>query len=147
MIIAAIETFPLRIPFTGGGRPPVDSLLVKVTAEQGPEGWGEAFGFAAVPMTRWAVEEMIAPLCLGRDAANIAALMREAQEKLHVFSRGGPLTHALSAVDTALWDIAGKAAGVPPGRRVRGGSGRCRRRDNRLLHVAPAVRPGLLTRV
>jgi len=122
MIIAAIETFPLRIPFTGGGRPPVDSLLVKVTAEHGPEGWGEAFGFAAVPMTRWAVEEMIAPLCVGQDAANIAALMREVQEKLHVFGRGGPLTHALSAVDTALWDIAGKAAGVPLHRLLGGGA-------------------------
>jgi len=124
MIIASIEAVPLRIPFkpdTGsaararGTQNPraVDSLLVKVTTDQGVEGWGEALGFAAVPVTRRAIDDMIAPLCVGQDATRIAALMREVQEKLHVFGRGGPLTHALSAVDIALWDIAGKAAGAP----------------------------------
>jgi L-alanine-DL-glutamate epimerase-like enolase superfamily enzyme len=42
---ARIETFPLRIPFRAGAgeaRPPVDSLLVKVTTAQGREGWGDA---------------------------------------------------------------------------------------------------------
>ncbi len=58
MIIARIETFPLRIPFKPGtssaasawgppGLAAVDSLLVKVTTDQGLDGWGEAFGFAA----------------------------------------------------------------------------------------------------
>jgi len=59
-------------------------------------------------MARWAVEELIAPLCLGRDATRIGPLMREIQEKLQVFGRGGTVIHALSAVDTALWDIAGR---------------------------------------
>jgi L-alanine-DL-glutamate epimerase-like enolase superfamily enzyme len=79
--IASIETFPLRIPFLprAGTRPPVDSLLVKVTTRDGVTGWGEAFGFEAAPMARWAVEELIAPLCLGRDAAPIGPLMREIQ--------------------------------------------------------------------
>jgi L-alanine-DL-glutamate epimerase-like enolase superfamily enzyme len=59
MIIAKIETFPLRIPFKPGSRsdaaawgdkdlPAADSLLVKVTTDQELEGWGEAFGFRAV---------------------------------------------------------------------------------------------------
>ena len=41
--IAQIETVPLRIPFLAGpgesGRPPVDSLLVKVTTAAGCTGW------------------------------------------------------------------------------------------------------------
>jgi L-alanine-DL-glutamate epimerase-like enolase superfamily enzyme len=56
MIIAKIEAFPLRIPFKRGetsaaaawgdkNLPAADSLLVKVTTDQGLEGWGEAFGF------------------------------------------------------------------------------------------------------
>ena len=124
--IARVETFPLRIPFLTRGpsavaRPPVDSLLVKVTTGDGVAGWGEAFGFEASPMTRWAVEELIAPLCLGRDAARIGPLMREIQQKLQVFGRGGTVIHALSAVDTALWDIAGRAAGLPLHRLLGGG--------------------------
>jgi L-alanine-DL-glutamate epimerase-like enolase superfamily enzyme len=53
MIIARIEAFPLRIPFKPGAKSAasawgpkdlnvVDSLLVKVTTDQGLEGWGEA---------------------------------------------------------------------------------------------------------
>ena len=123
--IARIETVPLRIPFRAGGgeaaRPPVDSLLVKVTTAGGLTGWGEAFGFEATPVTRRAVEDLIAPLCAGQDAGRIGPLMRAVQEKLQVFGRGGTVIHALSAVDTALWDIAGKAAGVPLHRLLGGG--------------------------
>jgi L-alanine-DL-glutamate epimerase-like enolase superfamily enzyme len=123
--IARIETFPLRIPFRSGGggaaRPPVDSLLVKVTTTSGLAGWGEAFGFEATPVTRRAVEDLITPLCAGQDAGLIGPLMRAVQEKLQVFGRGGMVIHALSAVDTALWDIAGKAAGAPLHRLLGGG--------------------------
>jgi L-alanine-DL-glutamate epimerase-like enolase superfamily enzyme len=91
----------------------VDSLLVKVTTDQGQEGWGESFGFTAVPVTQRAVDAVIAPLCIGQDATRIGPLMSEVQEKLSVSGRGGPFTHGLSAVDIALWDIAGKAAGAP----------------------------------
>jgi L-alanine-DL-glutamate epimerase-like enolase superfamily enzyme len=123
--IARIETFPLRIPFRAGdgdaARPPVDSLLVKVTTAGGLTGWGEAFGFEATPVTRRAVEDLIRPLCAGQDAGQIRPLMRAVQEKLQVFGRGGLVIHALSAVDTALWDIAGKAAGVPLHRLLGGG--------------------------
>ena len=114
--IADIETFPLRIPFrqdAGKARPPVDSLLVKVTTSRGYEGWGEAFGFEATPVARRAVEDLVAPLCAGQDPARSGPLMRAVQEKLQVFGRAGAVIHALSAVDTALWDIAGKTAGVP----------------------------------
>jgi L-alanine-DL-glutamate epimerase-like enolase superfamily enzyme len=120
--IARIETFPLRIPFRAGARPPVDSLLVKVTTSQGCEGWGEAFGFEATPVTRRAVEDLIAPLCAGQDPALIGPLMRDVQQKLQVFGRNGPVIHALSAVDTALWDIAGKRAGVPLHQLLGGGA-------------------------
>jgi L-alanine-DL-glutamate epimerase-like enolase superfamily enzyme len=57
MIITGIETVPLRIPFKAGTKsgasawgdsnlPSADSLLVKVTTDQGLVGWGEAFGFS-----------------------------------------------------------------------------------------------------
>jgi L-alanine-DL-glutamate epimerase-like enolase superfamily enzyme len=39
--------------------------------------------------------------------------MLEVQKKLHFFGRSGPLFSGISAIDIALWDIAGKAAVAP----------------------------------
>ncbi len=133
MIIAKIETVPLRIPFKPGTQgaasawgdkdlPVADSLLVRVTTDDGLEGWGETFGFRAVSSAKLAIDELIAPLCIGRDATQIGPLMLEVQKKLHVFGRCGSLFYGISAIDIALWDIAGKAAGMPVCRLL-GGSG------------------------
>lgn len=133
MIIAKIETFPLRIPFKPGthaaasawggeGLMVADSLLVKVTTDTALEGWGETFGFRAVSSAQLAIDELLAPLCIGKDATQIGPLMLEVQKKLHVFGRSGPLFYGISAIDIALWDIAGKSAGVPV-HRLLGGSG------------------------
>ena len=124
MIITGIESVPLRIPFKAGSKsassawgdsnlPAADSLLVKVTTDQGLVGWGEAFGYRAVSSAKLAIDQLIAPLCIGKDATRIEPLMLDVQKKLHVFGRGGALAFAISAVDIALWDIAGKAAGAP----------------------------------
>lgn len=132
MIITGIETIALRIPFKAGTKsdasawgdsnlPAADSLLVRVTTDQGLVGWGEAFGFRAVASAKLAVDQLIGPLCIGRDATRIESLMLEVQKKLHVFGRGGALAFALSAVDIALWDIAGKAADMPLCRLLGGG--------------------------
>ena len=56
---------------------------------------------------------MIAPIAVGRDAADIAGLHAEIQKRLHIFGRFGITAFALSGLDIALWDIAGKAAGKP----------------------------------
>src|ERR1700722_12500382 len=133
MNITDIETIPLRIPFKAGAKsdasawgdsnlPAADSLLVKVTTEQGLVGWGEAFGFRAVASVKLAIDRLIAPLCIGKDATRIEPLMLEVQKKLHVFGRGGALAFGISAVDIALWDIAGKAANMPLYRLLGGGT-------------------------
>jgi L-alanine-DL-glutamate epimerase-like enolase superfamily enzyme len=124
MIITGIETVPLRIPFRAGTKsdasawgdsnlPAAGSLLVRVTTDQGLAGWGEAFGFRAVASAKLAIDQLIAPLCVGQDATRIEPLMLEVQKKLHVFGRAGALAFGISAVDIALWDIAGKAANMP----------------------------------
>lgn len=95
MIIASIQTFPLRIPFRPGARSAAsawgpkdlvaDPLLVKVITDQGCEGWGEAFGYAAIPLTQRAVDELIAPLCVGRDATRIASLIDPGPCVIHTY--------------------------------------------------------------
>jgi L-alanine-DL-glutamate epimerase-like enolase superfamily enzyme len=51
--------------------PAADSLLVKVTTDQGFTGWGEAFGFRAVASAKLAIDQPIAPLCIGQDATRV----------------------------------------------------------------------------
>jgi L-alanine-DL-glutamate epimerase-like enolase superfamily enzyme len=131
ILVATIETIPLRIPFKTGGHADAylwgdkltaeDSLLVKVTTNTGVEGWGEAFGFGAVASAKLAVDELIAPLCIGQDVTRIEPLMLAVQKKLHPYGRGGALTYGLSAIDTALWDIAGKLATAPVSQLLGGG--------------------------
>ncbi|NIO38766.1 MAG: mandelate racemase/muconate lactonizing enzyme family protein [Burkholderiales bacterium] len=124
MKIADIETIEVHVPYTAGpasqtstwgGKewPTADALLVKVTTDAGIVGWGEAFGYNVIPATRVVVNELIAPICIGASADDIDSLMADLYRKLHIFGRGGPVVYALSGLDIALWDIAGKAASQP----------------------------------
>jgi L-alanine-DL-glutamate epimerase-like enolase superfamily enzyme len=122
MKITAIETIVIRMPYTCGGPMPAladkvwstaDTLLVKISTDTGITGWGEAFGYNIIPATKAAIDEVIGPLYIGRDPTMIEALMLEMQQKLHIFGRSGPAIFALSGIDIALWDIAGKRAGQP----------------------------------
>jgi L-alanine-DL-glutamate epimerase-like enolase superfamily enzyme len=44
-------------------------------------GWGEAFGFRAVASVKLAIDQLIAPLCIGKDATRIEPLMLDAQNR------------------------------------------------------------------
>lgn len=91
-----------------------ETLLVKVTSEDGLSGWGEALAPVAPEVTKEIVDRLLAPVLIGENAGpvsplwtKLAGLMRE---------RGHLVGHqadALAAVDIALWDLAGKAAGLP----------------------------------
>jgi L-alanine-DL-glutamate epimerase-like enolase superfamily enzyme len=84
---------------------------VKISTESGITGWGEAFGHAIIPATRITIQAVLAPMCLGRDATQIDALLLDLHQHLHLYGRNGPLVYGLSGIDMALWDIAGKRAG------------------------------------
>ena len=122
MKITGIETIEVRIPYTAGSASQTsawggkewltaDALLVKVSTDAEITGWGEAFGYNVIPATKAVVNELITPICIGADASDIDSLMQDLQRKLHIFGRGGPVIYAMSGLDMALWDIAGKAAG------------------------------------
>jgi L-alanine-DL-glutamate epimerase-like enolase superfamily enzyme len=122
MKITAVETtvvsMPMRIngpaPKMGGiPRTSMEILLVRVDTDKGITGWGEAFGHRAIPTTRTAIDVLIAPLCIGRDPAAIGEISLDIQHALHGGGRNGPVIYGLSGIDIALWDIAGKVAGLP----------------------------------
>jgi len=89
----------------------VDSIVLRLTSDEGLSGWGEvcpiphylpAYANGVLP----AIEEM-ATVLLGADPIGPEALMH----KLNSYLQGHD--YAKSAVDTALWDLTAKAAGLP----------------------------------
>src|SRR5207302_831864 len=132
MKITRVQTLVLNLPMLIegatpmlGGRPrtSIDMLLVRIDTDGGITGWGEAFGHRIFPATRAAIDTLLGPMCVGRDPSQISAIHDEFQRLLHGIGRNGPVLYALSGIDIALWDIAGKVAGVPL-HRLLGGSPR-----------------------
>src|SRR5436190_22656860 len=121
MKITRIETIPIRVPFKpefairsgrGGAHTVSPFLLVKVHTDEGLVGLGEA---SSTP--RWSGEDQftgahlihtyLEPLLVGEDPREVETLT----PKFRLAFAGNFFTKA--AVEMALWDIAGKAAGKP----------------------------------
>ncbi len=122
MKITAVETVWTRIPFDMGGQPAVagglnwqtmNTVWLRIVTDQGLEGWGEGFGHASAAVTKTVLDTQLAPAVLGQDARDIAGLRARLSKAFHGFGRNGAHVFALSALDIALWDIAGKAASLP----------------------------------
>src|SRR5215831_13500148 len=113
MKITRVQTLVLNMPM----------LIVRVETDGGVVGWGEAFGHRVFPATRAIIDTLLGPMCVGRDPSQISAIHEDVQRLLHGIGRNGPTMYALSGIDIALWDIAGKVAGVPV-YRLLGGSPR-----------------------
>jgi galactonate dehydratase len=85
--------------------------LVKITTNTGLVGWGETTLEGKPKSTHAAVEEL-ATYLIGKDPLRIEHHWQHIYRS--AFFRGGPvLLSALSGIDQALWDIAGKHFGVP----------------------------------
>jgi D-galactarolactone cycloisomerase len=115
MKITRVIAVPLSIPYqhgVGSGRR-LEFCMVRVETDQGIVGWGDAFAYHCLGPVVAAVNDMIAPIAVGHDATDIAGLHHLIQKKLHIFGRFGVQAYAISGLDIALWDIAGKAAGEP----------------------------------
>jgi galactonate dehydratase len=101
LIIRSLELFKV----------PPRWLFLKITTDGGIEGWGEPIVEGRAETVRAAVLELSGCL-IGRNAARIEDLWRVMYTG--GFYRGGPiLMSAIAGVDQALWDIKGKALGVP----------------------------------
>ena len=77
----------------------------------GVVGWGEAFGSSGSTIPA-AFDNWIRA-SRHRAGCNDADLSARIERQLHGLGRSGPVIHALSALDIALWDIRGKLEGVP----------------------------------
>jgi D-galactarolactone cycloisomerase len=117
MIIDRIDPIALRLPrSTGAAGAPADALhlvLCKVAARSGLVGYGECLCLRPAMQRSLvaAIGDAIAPLFLGKSVEQRERLNGEARLRLASFGGAGTNLNALAAVDMALWDIAGKAAG------------------------------------
>jgi galactonate dehydratase len=86
-------------------------MFLKVETDEGIVGWGEPVIEGRARTVETAVQEL-SELIIGRDPAHINDLWQAMYRG--GFYRGGPvLMSAISGIDQALWDIKGKALGVP----------------------------------
>lgn len=86
-------------------------LFVKITTDDGTEGWGEPVVEGRADTVKAAVEELW-PYIQGKDARNIEDIWQMLYRG--GFYRGGPiLMSAIAGIDQALWDIKGKQLGAP----------------------------------
>ena len=92
--------------------------LVKVETDEGLFGWGES-GLSSREKAVAGAIEHFREFLIGKDATRIGALWQEVYRSQY-FEGGRVLTAALSAIDIALWDIAGKALEVPTHRLLGG---------------------------
>ncbi len=86
-------------------------LYLKIETNRKITGWGETFGLR--PDVALALAESLFDLLDGENPTRIEHLWQKVY-RAHRDARGGPyMTNVLSAIDIALWDITGKAWGVP----------------------------------
>lgn len=137
MSIIKIEAIPLRIKrdeaYLGGipeaadtaayfTRPPYRALysayfetaFVKITTKDGAVGWGEALAPVAPEVVCAIIEQLLAPVLMGRDPFDGNVLWNVMYDLMRERGYyGGFMLDAISACDTALWDLRGKLLNQP----------------------------------
>ena len=90
------------------------TVLVKITTDQGLIGWGEGHAPAAPAVHAKVITDLLAPILIGQDARNIGPLWDKmySSQRLRGYATGF-FTESIAGVDIALWDILGKFVGVP----------------------------------
>jgi L-alanine-DL-glutamate epimerase-like enolase superfamily enzyme len=127
MKIERVVTHPLAakaekpVSFSIGDYSTFFGTLVEVTTDEGVTGVGESIARKAPRVVAAVVDDLLAPLVIGRDPRDIAGLWEQmfAQLRRWGHSRGFVL-EAMSGVDAALWDLLARVAGEPLYRTLRG---------------------------
>ena len=144
MKITRVDAFALRLPSAGGdeGRHPSgdvghytiasqgwrsiysrhhETCLVRLEADDGTVGWGEGQAPVSPRTVATIVEDLLRPMLLQRDAADVEYLWYRMYSAMR--ERGhatGFYVDALAGVDLALFDLLGKARGLPAHRLLGG---------------------------
>ncbi len=91
------------------------ATLVEVLTDAGVSGWGEAFAQGLEPpeIAATVIDKALRPLVTGADPLDTEVLWHRMYHMTRDYGRKGSVVAAISAIDIALWDIAGKVHGIP----------------------------------
>lgn len=115
MKIKSVQAYPLAYPephYKGIER---YITLARVESEDGQVGWGECisqFRESALA-TKIIIEQGFAPLLAGQSAVDVENAWHKMLDRIWWYGSEGIAAFAVSAVDMALWDLAGKLLGQP----------------------------------
>ncbi len=123
MKIREIKAFGLRGKTPEGGWSnelrPEDCVhtLIAVLTDEGATGWGSVFTSEELVKGSLTV---LKPLYTGENALEPERVSEILHQNTFWQGRGGAITHTISGIDIALWDLLGKATGQPVGRLIGG---------------------------
>lgn len=116
--IASVETVllshkgaPLR--WSGGTLHGFTAGLVRITTDSGVYGLGESYAGFFAPEVMAAIVDFYRPILVGQDPSRIADLWALCYSRSLYWGRRGINVSVLSAIESALWDLCGKALGKP----------------------------------
>jgi D-galactarolactone cycloisomerase len=119
--ISEVRAHVLRSPlaqpfaFSQGWVASRGATLVEVSTDEGITGWGEALcqGLQPPEIAAAAIQHALRGLLLKQDPMHPEALWHRMYHQTRDYGLKGAVIGAISGVDIALWDIVGKARGVP----------------------------------
>ncbi len=123
MKIRDVQAFGLRGRTPEGGwsneLQPDDCVhtLIAVRTDEGLTGWGSVF--TSEELVRGSLS-ILRPLYAGENALEPERVSEKLHQNTFWQGRGGAITHTISGIDIALWDLLGKATGQPVGRLLGG---------------------------
>jgi D-galactarolactone cycloisomerase len=120
--IADLKAYPVSFPIPPANRVALgigtavkrDAVIVKLSTDEGIVGWGEAHHGRAHTTVAKLIETTLKQLILNLDAHDVAGIWeRMYRYQLASHGMGAGACLAMSGIDMALWDIRGKAVGLP----------------------------------
>jgi galactonate dehydratase len=116
MKIASVKPWIITTPVQEHARAPrAEYVFVQVDTDEGVTGWGEITTYPGPVANRaaCAVLRQLSDFIKGDDPANIEAIWNKVFRSFTYMGTMGMTTAVVSAIDIALWDIRGKALGLP----------------------------------
>lgn len=115
MQIKKINAYPLRYPEPNDYGNLRHVTLARIETDNGLVGWGECISQwpEAALAVKVLIEQGLGPVLLGRDPTDNQALFLLLKEHCWWYGDTGMANFAISALDIALWDLKGKALGLP----------------------------------
>jgi D-galactarolactone cycloisomerase len=120
--ITDLKAFPVSFPIPPANRVALgigtavkrDAVVVKLTTDEGIVGWGEAHHGRAHTAVAKLIESTLKQLILNSEAHDVIGIWQKMYRyQLASHGMGAGACLAMSGIDMALWDIRGKALGLP----------------------------------